>query len=77
MNYPECQRNDCRFQDMGGSITCVYNPIRYDKAGNPVGGGSNIVTSYVKCHTCGKIWCSKQSELERAQGKHVDWIISE
>lgn len=76
MNYPECERNDCRFQDKGCQRTLMHSPVVYDKEGKPIGGGSNTITSLVKCSTCGKVWFSKQTELEQAQGKHVDWIIS-
>lgn len=74
MNYPNSNCDSkCQFVSMGGSITTMYSPIVYDKDGKPVGGGSNIVTSMIRCQTCSRVWISRQTELEKAQGKPIEW----
>ena len=78
MNYPDCpeSRDDCRFQNLGGTRTLLYSPIVYDRDGKPVGGGSNRVTTAVRCNTCNQTWAKTQTELEIAQDKSAQWTLS-
>lgn len=81
--YPVCQTPEkggkrgekCSFQKDGGFRTLLHSPIVYDRAGNAIGGGSNKVTSLVRCHTCGKFFSSDRTELEIAQKKPAFWKI--
>ena len=76
MKYPDCPENTpdaCRFSDAGSSITCMHSPIVFDRDNNPVGGGCNTITGGVRCQTCGKMWNSKQTELERIQSVDPEW----
>ena len=76
MKYPDCPENreDCRFQNLGGSVTCMWSPIEYDREGRPVAGGDNFRNMGVQCNVCGKRWGSVQTELEDAQGKPRVWV---
>ena len=47
----------------------AYDPLQYDRQGNPVAGGGNINSMKVKCQTCGRVWSYTQTVLDSAQGK--------
>ena len=71
MNSPDCQelRNDCRLINEGGSMTLMHSPIVYNREGEPVGGGRNIITQTIRCQTCKKLWTSRNTELEMVKGE--------
>jgi len=52
----DCDREDCRIQESGGSTTCMYFPPIYDKYGNNINPDGNITTYHMKCSTCGTSW---------------------
>lgn len=76
VNYPECleEEEKCRFVSDGCSQTLMDSPIIYDREGNAVGGGGNIITSYLMCMVCNRMWTSKQTALEKVQGKPIEWL---
>lgn len=55
MINPECEREDCRFQQTSpGMTTCMYYPPIYDKYGNNTNPDMNITTYNIKCSVCEK-----------------------
>lgn len=73
MQYPECQRTDCRFVRGYSISTAMHSPIQYDRDGRPVGGGMNTTTTEMQCLTCGRMWAEKRTDLEMAQGVPPKW----
>jgi hypothetical protein len=53
---PQCDRDDCRFTNSGGQITCSYYQPIYDKKGKNINPDGNIHTSVVTCISCSKSW---------------------
>lgn len=75
MNYPDCpdKRTDCRFAEVRNMETMIHSPIEYNREGQPVGGGMNIITTTILCRECGNFWKCTQTELEKAQGVPPQW----
>lgn len=75
MNFPNCpeERADCRFVDLGCSMTCMHSPIVRDRNGHLVGGSDNVVKRAVQCVVCQKRWDSAATELEDARQKPREW----
>lgn len=73
MNYLTCTDDSCEFVDEGESRTLMSSPIRYDRNGTPIGGGTNTVTKLCRCTAHDQRFQSKQTELEDAQGVERKW----
>jgi len=75
--YPECpeDRDDCRFQSLGGLSTAMHSPVSYNREGQPVGGGNNIITDCIRCNACDRRWKCKRTELERIQNVNGLWVL--
>lgn len=53
---PNCQ-NDCRFVEVGPSMTTsMYFPPVYDKNGNNTNPDGNITSGTLSCRICNKTW---------------------
>lgn len=57
------------------NLTSQHSPLIYNRSGEPVGGGANVITRIMHCVACNKFWTAKQSELEEVQGKLPKWEI--
>ncbi len=51
-----CDREDCRIEDRGGTMTLQQQITVYDKQGNPVPAGPNRAKLHRHCRTCGADW---------------------
>lgn len=75
MNYPKCEGGPgCRFEHKGGHRTLMYSPITYDRDSNPVGGGCNKETRYIRCNEHSKNFKCMMTEFEWTTGVEPEWI---
>jgi hypothetical protein len=75
-NLPACPNDEpekCRIIEIRATQTCMNSPIVYNGRGEPIDGGRNINRSAIRCLTCGRQWVGTIRELERAQGKPIEW----
>jgi len=56
---PDCSREDCLIQYLGGSSTLMSWTPTYDKDGNQVNQDPNTHTKAYRCTICSKQWCTK------------------
>lgn len=85
VNYPKCDSDNvdvregelCRFiaSESSGQVLATHSPIEYNRKGEPVGGGANMVKTLLHCTVCKRVWTCSQSQLARATGWPVVWEI--
>jgi hypothetical protein len=75
MKTPECpdKRDDCAFQHLGATKTLMYSPLVFNREGEPIGGGANVVTEMITCLTCDKGWTCKRTQLQIAKNETPEW----
>ena len=55
----DCKREDCKFQSLGSSVTCMGYIQTFDKNGKITSRDPNIRHARYNCITCGRSWGSR------------------
>ena len=61
---PQCNRNDCRIQDVGAFKTLAYYAPIYNSVGENVNPDANTTICHQRCLTCNAVWKVKSNYLE-------------
>jgi hypothetical protein len=57
--FPECPREDCRFETGEATRTCMYFQPIFNKDGVNINPDANTTTFKLNCLSCGKFWIGK------------------